>query len=185
MTPNTIRPLDDLCDCPSLPLPGGEAFTPSYGPLLALACRILGCPDLAWDAVQEALIALWQSEPPPARPQAWLAQAVVNRSLHQLRTLSRRRDHECRAAAACHLTADPARTLEATELSGLLRRAIEALPPEFREAFVLRELGELDYAEIARIARVPVGTVRSRIHRARCRLRQLLEAEVGAPRESA
>lgn len=55
-----------------------------------------------------------------------------------------------------------------------LRRAIEDLPPEFREAFVLRELQGLSYKEIAQVAGVPLGTVMSRLARARRRLQELL-----------
>ena len=54
------------------------------------------------------------------------------------------------------------------------RGCLEALPPEFREVIVLRELEELSYKEISDIARVPVGTVMSRLARARKRLQQCL-----------
>jgi RNA polymerase sigma factor (sigma-70 family) len=56
-----------------------------------------------------------------------------------------------------------------------LNGCLEALPLEFREAIVLRELEELSYKEISDIARVPVGTVMSRLARARKRLLQCLE----------
>ena len=56
----------------------------------------------------------------------------------------------------------------------LLRRAIEKLPPEFREAIVLREMEGLSYKEIAAITGAPIGTVMSRLGRARSRLLQLL-----------
>lgn len=61
----------------------------------------------------------------------------------------------------------------------LLRRAIAMLPVEFREVMVLRELEELSYKQIASIAAVPVGTVMSRLARARKRLQVLLAP--GAP----
>jgi RNA polymerase sigma-70 factor (ECF subfamily) len=57
---------------------------------------------------------------------------------------------------------------------GSLQDCLEALPLEFREAIVLRELEELSYKEISDIARVPVGTVMSRIARGRKRLQQCL-----------
>lgn len=53
-----------------------------------------------------------------------------------------------------------------------LDRLIEALPPPLREAIVLRELHELDYRQIAEVTGVPIGTVMSRLHRARSALRQ-------------
>jgi RNA polymerase sigma-70 factor (ECF subfamily) len=55
-----------------------------------------------------------------------------------------------------------------------LRQAVEDLPPEYREVIVLRELEELSYKEIAEIAGVPLGTVMSRLARARKRLQQCL-----------
>ncbi len=57
---------------------------------------------------------------------------------------------------------------------GSLQDCLEALPLEFREVIVLRELEELSYKEISGIARVPVGTVMSRLARARKRLQQCL-----------
>src|SRR5262249_29998419 len=53
-----------------------------------------------------------------------------------------------------------------------LDRLIEALPPQLREAVVLRELYELDYRQIAEVTGVPIGTVMSRLHRARSALRR-------------
>ncbi len=51
-----------------------------------------------------------------------------------------------------------------------LNEAVEALPVEFREVFVLRELEGLSYKEIAELARIPIGTVMSRLSRARRQL---------------
>ena len=53
-----------------------------------------------------------------------------------------------------------------------LDRLIEGLPPPLREAIVLRELQELDYRQIAEVTDVPIGTVMSRLHRARSALRR-------------
>jgi predicted RNA polymerase sigma factor len=54
----------------------------------------------------------------------------------------------------------------------LLREALRALSPEYREVLVLRELEELSYVEIASITKLPIGTVMSRLSRARKRLQQ-------------
>ncbi len=54
--------------------------------------------------------------------------------------------------------------------SQMVRTALEALPPEFREVLVLREFEELSYKEIARITDLPIGTVMSRLARGRKRL---------------
>jgi RNA polymerase sigma-70 factor (ECF subfamily) len=55
-----------------------------------------------------------------------------------------------------------------------LRREVEELPPDYREVIVLRELEGLSYQEVAAVTGVPVGTVMSRLSRARGRLRQRL-----------
>ena len=58
----------------------------------------------------------------------------------------------------------------------LIDQAIAALPAAFREVLVLRELEDLSYAEIARIAEIPIGTVMSRLSRARAMVRESLSA---------
>ena len=72
--------------------------------------------------------------------------------------------------------ANPEALLERSRESETLRRALEELPEEFREIVVLRELEGLGYKEIADIADVPIGTVMSRLARARKRLQQALTA---------
>ena len=56
-----------------------------------------------------------------------------------------------------------------------MRRAIDDLPPEYRAAFMLREYHELEYAEIADSLQIDLGTVKSRLSRARAALRRALE----------
>ena len=69
---------------------------------------------------------------------------------------------------------NPESILLAAAQSQIVRKAIEALPPEFREVIILREMEDLSYKEIANIASIPVGTVMSRLSRARSRLQELL-----------
>jgi RNA polymerase sigma-70 factor (ECF subfamily) len=71
--------------------------------------------------------------------------------------------------------ADPAKLLERREEQQSLMQAIAVLPLEFREIVVLRELEGLSYKEIARIAEIRLGTVMSRLARARERLHELLD----------
>jgi RNA polymerase sigma factor (sigma-70 family) len=77
-----------------------------------------------------------------------------------------------------HSAADESPDAEAVLLNqaalGSLQDCLETLPLEFREVIILRELEELSYKEIADIARVPVGTVMSRLARARKRLQECL-----------
>src|SRR5215470_16270454 len=69
---------------------------------------------------------------------------------------------------------DPEAVLLEKINSEVLRRALDQLPVEFREAIILRELEEMSYKEIADISGVPLGTVMSRLARGRKRLQQVL-----------
>jgi len=77
---------------------------------------------------------------------------------------------------------NPETLLQKSSDSRLLKQALEELPPEFREVVILRELEGLSYREIADVAGLPLGTVMSRLARARKRLKQCLagSAEQGA-----
>jgi RNA polymerase sigma-70 factor (ECF subfamily) len=69
---------------------------------------------------------------------------------------------------------NPESILLAAAQGEIVRKAIEELPPEFREVVILREMEGMSYKEIADIASIPVGTVMSRLARARSRLQELL-----------
>jgi len=142
--------------------------------LQVTARRILGCHDAASDAVQEALITLWLSPPPSDRQRAWLVRTVVHRSLHQRRARVRRERWEREAGDVMIETCpvcNPQQTIETREIGEILSQALEALPETYRSAFLLRELEGWDYERIARALAVPIGTVRSRLNRARSALR--------------
>ncbi len=69
---------------------------------------------------------------------------------------------------------DPATLIHQKQEVGRVNQALQALPTKLREIIVLRELEGLEYAEIAQIAELPIGTVMSRLSRARARLKVLL-----------
>lgn len=69
----------------------------------------------------------------------------------------------------------PWQSLETAERQLMVQRALAQLPEEYRTALVLKEMDDLKYEEIAEVLQVPVGTVRSRIHRARLELRAKLQ----------
>lgn len=75
---------------------------------------------------------------------------------------------------AGHAAPDPATLLGQRRDRALIDAALHALPPPLREVIVLREMEGLAYAEIASIAAIPIGTVMSRLSRARAQLRQAL-----------
>jgi RNA polymerase sigma-70 factor (ECF subfamily) len=79
--------------------------------------------------------------------------------------------------AAAGVGADAEALLQSRSDLRRLDRLIEELPPPLREAIVLRELHELDYRQIADVAGVPIGTVMSRLHRARSALRRAWEGK--------
>lgn len=156
-------------------------FQPHLDALHAIARGIVGSDDLAADAVQEALVCLWREREAPPDVRGWLVRTVVHKSLHVVRARSRREGHE-RAACAdraelCPLC-DPARLLEDDEARARLESALDSLSLELREVFVLRQEQGLGYEAIASRLAIPIGTVRSRLARARERLAELVEARV-------
>lgn len=132
----------------------------------------------AEDVVQEAFLRALQFfrgfQGDSAR--AWLLQIVRNTCYTWLA-----RHRAAPAATSAEMLEDvpaiettPEAQFALKEDRQLLMRAIAALPVEFREAIVLRELEGLSYKEIARIAEIPLGTVMSRLARAREQLHELL-----------
>jgi RNA polymerase sigma-70 factor (ECF subfamily) len=145
--------------------------------LLATARGILGSEDLARDAVQEALVCCWQRPCLPDDPRAWLLRTVVHRALHHSRT-QRRAVRRERALAAERREAsyaqDPAWHVGRGELGELIETALAELPEVLRQAFIQFELEGQDYAQISAREGIPIGTVRSRLSRARTALRARL-----------
>ena len=124
----------------------------------------------AEDVVQEAYLRAFRAfdRYRGGDPRAWLLTIVRNTCYTWLR---QRREPVAEAPGGDDLAADPETQPEALWLrqadGQLLRAGLEALPLEFREALVLRELEGLSYKEIADVADVPLGTVMSRLARAR------------------
>jgi RNA polymerase sigma-70 factor, ECF subfamily len=155
----------------------GQATRPLLGHLVAVARRILGDEDAAWDAVQEALVSLWLIGEIPTNLRAWLGRAVIHRSLHLARSRSRRRRHEDRVRFERPEPSDrddPSRYLEGEELGGFVRQALTRIAPQYRAVLVLHVVEQMDYEAIAAALQIPVGTVRSRLNRSRKALRDVL-----------
>lgn len=116
----------------------------------------------------------------------WLYRIAVNLTLSHRRAQRRRPALTLRPfddsgrpfePAAAHGTSNPSVPTEQAELRQRLEAALQRLDEEFRVAVVLRDVEGLEYAAIAEILEVRVGTVKSRIHRGRLMLRELLERE--------
>lgn len=114
----------------------------------------------------------------------WLFRIAANLATSHYRSRARRptlslhraddeRDHDPPATK----DADPQGRQTRRDLSQRLERALAALPEDFRVAVVLKDLEDLDYSTIGEILGVPLGTVRSRIHRGRRLLREILTRE--------
>ncbi len=158
-----------------------------------LALRVLGDEEQARDVVQEAFLKAYSALDRfegRSRFYTWLYRLVFNLCID-----AKRRDRSADqvewseeqsldVAPSPGLGASdagsPNRELERKELRELMARAIEQLPADARRTFVLREVDGLSYAEIAEALGIPKGTVMSRLHHARRRLRAaLVEAGVG------
>lgn len=131
----------------------------------------------AEDIVQEVFLAfLRQAEQfNPARGSA-LAYMLGIARRQVFRQVDRSRTDEPidEAIAGAASGPDPLEGLTRAETTRRVRQAVAALPPVFREAIVLCEMNELDYAAAAVVIGRPIGTVRSRLHRARTMLRMIL-----------
>ena len=159
--------------------------------LFRVARAILRSDDDAEDALQEAYVAAWRNIAGfrgAAQLSTWLTRIVVNEAYARLRRASRARvvplgegpDMNEPADAEAHggADADPEAAAMQTEMRRLLERHIDALPEQFRTAFMLREVEELSVEEAAACLDVPEATVRSRTFRARALLRASLMKDV-------
>lgn len=154
-----------------------QVVRPHLVSLYRLAASILG-PDEGWDAVQEVLVQVWESgELPPDHVDRWLRRIVWNRSLDILRgTRARLQRVECREEELDRVgcDADPSHELHLADLRRSIQEAVDSLPANFRDVVELHAYGDLDYAQMAEELGLPVGTVRSRLHRARATLQRKL-----------
>jgi RNA polymerase sigma-70 factor (ECF subfamily) len=135
----------------------------------------------AEDVVQEAYLRAYQFFDGfhGGDGRAWLLRIVRNTCYSWLEK-NRSRDPTVAFDETKHSTqreeSSPEAPLVAREDREMLRRALEELPSEFRETIVLREMEGLSYKEIAAVSGIPVGTVMSRLARARERLHECLAA---------
>jgi RNA polymerase sigma-70 factor (ECF subfamily) len=137
--------------------------------------------SFAQDATQEVFLNVLENagrfDVAKGTVRAWLLGCARHVVFDRLRAENRRSDEAPeQAAAADH----ELRVLNEQRLARL-HAAIAGLPLEYREALVLCELAELPYAEAAAVLDCPVGTVRSRLHRARGLLTAALRAAEGEP----
>ena len=151
------------------------------------ALRILGDEDLAEDAAQEAFISAFRSISTfrGGSFKAWLMRTVTNACYDELRRQKRRpttplepETNDGEEMDSPKWLADPnmtpAERSEADELQHAVQHCLDALPVEFRTVVVMADIQGMDYSEVATASKVPLGTIKSRLARARLRLRECL-----------
>ena len=145
-----------------------------------LAYRLTGNPHDAADLTQDVFVRVFRSLSTytPGTFEGWLHRITTNLFLDQVRRKQRIRFDALGDDAGDRLASrerGPAQVYDDTHFDDDVQRALDALPPDFRAAVVLCDIEGLSYEEIAVTLGIKLGTVRSRIHRARARLRVSLE----------
>jgi RNA polymerase sigma-70 factor (ECF subfamily) len=144
------------------------------------ARRLTGSSDEASDLVQDAVMrawTFWDRFEPGSNARAWLHRILMNTFINAYRKQRRERDLFRAAGEESRRDAHSAADLFDASRDGLsdeVGAALAALPPEFRAVVELVDLGDLSYREVASQLGCPIGTVMSRLHRARKQLQESL-----------
>jgi len=151
-----------------------------------LAYRLTGDQHDAEDLTQEVFVRVFRSlsSYTPGTFEGWLHRITTNLFLDQIRRKRRIRFEGFEDDAHERLPGrepSPAQVFDDRHLDADIQRALDDLPPEFRVAVVLCDIEGLSYEEIAATLDIKLGTVRSRVHRGRTRLRASLEHRARRP----
>lgn len=155
-------------------------------PLYNMALRMVGRPDDAADIAQEAFLRAWEKIRTlrEAPFKAWLFQIAANLCYDHFRRGRRygvmpdevhTGNQPSNVVGLGIATPDPQERAEANERTRLVRDSIQALDHDMRIAIILRDVNGMAYDEIASVLRVPLGTVKSRIARARAQVQERLQ----------
>jgi RNA polymerase sigma factor (sigma-70 family) len=170
---------DSPPDGGAVEVPTWEEVARSHGRFIyTVAYRLTGNHDEAQDLVQEVLLRVRRglASYRPGSMEAWLSRITTNAFLDEVRR-KKRRPLEVVPDLPERVTGvdqEPLDVLDTSRLPEHIQDALKSLPIEFRSAVVLCDVVGLNYQEIAESLDVPVGTVRSRIHRGRAQLRAML-----------
>lgn len=143
--------------------------------LRAFARGLCGRPDMADDLVQETMLKAWAAQDrfePGTSMRAWTFVILRNVYLTEMRRNRFRGDYD--ETVAERILVESASQEEPIHLDDM-RRALMALPEERREALLLVGAGGFSYEEAAEICQCPVGTIKSRVGRARAAITVMLE----------
>jgi len=162
--------------------PSWEQIVEEHSPrVFRLAYRLTGNQHDAEDLTQETFVRVFRSLSTyqPGTFEGWLHRITTNLFLDQVRRKNRIRFEALADDGGAQLVTPagrgtPERGFEHTNLDYDIQAALDALSPEYRAAVVLCDIEGLSYEEIAATLGIKMGTVRSRIHRARAQLRESL-----------
>jgi RNA polymerase sigma-70 factor (ECF subfamily) len=157
----------------------GELFSRYKQPLYGFFRRRIGDPAQAEELTQETFLAILR---PSSRyePRASFRTYIYAVGLNILRAHRRKATFRAMFFGVAPEGHQPA-VRNTTDIEVFLREALGQLDPQDREILLLREFEQLDYAEIAEVLDLPLNTVRSRLFRARTKLRELLAAPASRP----
>ncbi|HEU5170480.1 MAG TPA: sigma-70 family RNA polymerase sigma factor [Gemmatimonadales bacterium] len=156
---------------------------PQLDPLYRLALRLTTDPSRAEDLVQDTVLKAfraWDRFQPGTNVRSWLFTILRNTFINEYRRRQREPIPMDLEAIEAHITErpvadeDPEGAFFAQIVDEKVLEAIDRLPDEFREVLVLSDIENLTYAEIAEVLRLPIGTVKSRLFRARRQLQTAL-----------
>ena len=146
--------------------------------------HVLGSREEALDTAQEAFVHAFQKLDTFRGQSAfysWLFRIAMNAAISRKRkerrttaSIDAAREQSGIEPVDAHASAEPSHALDVSEKQALVKQALARLPDDYRQVLVLKEMEGLMYEEIAEVIGCPIGTVRSRIHRARQELREVL-----------
>jgi RNA polymerase sigma-70 factor (ECF subfamily) len=172
-----------------------ETVVRTYGGrLLVVARQVVGSEEDAQDALQDGLITAFRAIDRfegKSKLSTWLHRVVVNAALMRLRSKRRKREqsidellptfqedgHQSRPTPEWNQSALAG--IQRKEAQAAVRACIDQLPEDYRTVVLLRDIQELDTAEVAGLLGITEGNVKVRLHRARQALKTLLEPLFG------
>lgn len=154
-----------------------ELLKGSLPKVLGLARRILGDEAEAWDAAQEAFLKAWRGLGEfrgEALFSTWVCGIAARGAIDRIRARKRLGETKEVPEVLASESPGPAEAAVAASLGEAVTRAVARLPEGERSVLVLHEEGGMKYREISERLGIPIGTVMSRLHAARLRLRERL-----------
>ena len=155
-----------------------------------LVYRMLGDYDEAAEVSQEVFLSAYRAIGQfrgDANFSTWLYRIALNHTSTRRKTLIRRQQRNVAiedTEPVRDLQPGPAETMEKKEIRERVQRALDNLEPDDATVILLRDLQDIPYEEVARLLEIPVGTVKSRLHRARQALKSQLASYFYAGRKA-